>query len=301
MAILSNDMIPPERVEHVIFAGYGIGFFFLFIHLLFGKKAMAIGGRVAKVFVEFQRKSFHMIGGCFNCSLYHWGMKFGVFHSGYSGDAVATNPDGKRVDAAAAFLSGCIAIWFLEASRLMIPAVQRWFLRSFKGLIREKEVNKASGVAYFIPGCVAAMMAAPSHFAIMGILFLSIGDAAASIGTAGGFIPVGSSPRKVEGSIGCFIVCWVIGTYLGLGVHNSAITAGIVSFGEVLSEVIGLDDNLVIPMLGVLGIKIAQASQFGQLACFAVGAVLTGVTLGLVVGSTTSANQDSPLKKRKEK
>lgn len=32
-------------------------------HRCFGKKAEEIGGRVAKVFVEFQRKSFHMIGG----------------------------------------------------------------------------------------------------------------------------------------------------------------------------------------------------------------------------------------------
>lgn len=301
MQILSNAMIPTDRVERVIFAGYGIGLFFLIFHLIFGKKAMSKGGRIAKVFVELQRKSFHMIGGCFNCSLYHWGLKKGYFYSAYSGDALATNPEGTRMDAAAAFISGCFAVWFLEASRLMIPFVQRWYLKSFKGLIRDKEVDKAAGIAYFIPGCVAAMMAAPSNFALMGILFLSIGDAAASIGTAWGYIPVGSSKRKVEGSIGCFLVCFAIGLYFNLGLYNSAITSGIVTFGEVLAEVIGLDDNLVIPMLGVLGIKIAIASQFTQMAKFAVGAVVFGVGLGVLVGSTTSANQDSPLKKQKAK
>lgn len=301
MATLSNSMIPTERVEQVIYCGFLIGFALMITHILFGKKAIAKGGRIAKIFVEFQRKSFHMIGGCVNCSLYHWGIKKGYFHSAYMADAAATNPEGTRLDGASAFIAGCFAIWFVEASRLMIPSVQTFFLKSFKGLIRDKEVNKASGVAYFIPGCVAAMMAAPSHFAIMGILFLSIGDAAASIGTAGGFIPVGTSPRKVEGSIGCFLACFGIGVYLGLSPYHSIVTALIVAVGEVLSEVIGLDDNLVIPMLGVLGIRIALASQFLQMAYFAGGASVMVTLLGLIIGATTSANQSSPIKKAKEK
>lgn len=300
MATLSNSMIPTERVEQAIYFGFFLGFCLMIIHIIFGKKAIAKGGRVAKIFVEFQRKSFHMIGGCVNCSLYHWGIKKGYFHSAYMGDAAATNPEGTRLDGAAAFIAGCFAIWFVEASRLMIPCVQNFFLKSFKGLIREKEVNKASGVAYFIPGCVAAMMAAPSHFAIMGILFLSIGDAAASIGTAGGFIPVGTSIRKVEGSIGCFFACFGIGMYLGLTPYHSCITSLIVAFGEVLAEVIGLDDNLVIPMLGVLGVRISLASQFFQMACFAAAASTMVVLLGLIVGATTSANQSSPINKQKE-
>jgi dolichol kinase len=125
----------------------------------------------------------------------------------------------------------------LEASRLMIPAVQRWYLSSFKGLIREKEINKAAGIAFFLPGALAAMLAGPSNIANMGILFLSIGDAAASIGTAAGYIPVGSSPRKVEGSIGCFVVCSAIGIWLGLEPTVALTASALVSFGEVLAEV----------------------------------------------------------------
>jgi dolichol kinase len=299
--VLSKEMISNERLECAIYAGFIIGSTLMLIHIIFGKLALAQGtkenSRIHRVFIEFQRKSFHMIGGCINCSLYHWGMKKGLLYSAYMGDGAGPRPAGS-LDAAAAFIAGCFAIWALEASRLMIPYVNKWYLQSFKGLIRDKEVDKASGVAFFIPGCVAAMMAAPSNFAIMGILFLSIGDAAASIGTAWGYIPVGTSKRRVEGSIGCAICCYLIALYLGLDSYVALVTALVVSFGEVLAEVIGLDDNLVIPMLGVLGVRIALSSQFGAMATFAFYTICTGVVLGVLVGATTSKNQGSPLKKQ---
>jgi len=300
--ILSNDMIPTEKVECAIYGGFIIGASLMLIHILFGKFAMSYGPthRIAKVFVEFQRKSFHMIGGCINCTLYYWGMKKGYLYSAYMGDATGEKPAGS-LDGAAAFIAGCFAVWFFEASRLMIPFVNRWYLKSFKGLIREKEVDKATGVAYFLPGCVAAMMAAPSHFAIMGILFLSIGDAAASIGTAWGFIPVGTSKRKVEGSIGCILCCYGIGVFLGLNSYVALVTGLVVGFGEVLAEVIGLDDNLVIPMLGVLGVRIAITSQFAAMFYFASSAMGLCILLGLIIGATTSKNQDSPVKTRQKK
>ena len=304
--ILDNSMIPAEKVEYAIYGGFIIGTCLMIIHMIFGKWAMSLGtketSRIHRVFIELQRKSFHMIGGCINCSMYYFGIKKGFLYSAYMGDATpaSARPAG-ALDGAAAFIAGCFAVWVLEASRLMIPFVNRWYLKSFKGLIRDKEVDKASGVAYFIPGCVAAMMAAPSHFAIMGILFLSVGDAAASIGTAWGYIPVGTSKRRVEGSIGCIICCYFIAVFLGLSPSISLITALVVAFGEVLAEVIGLDDNLVIPMLGVLGVRIALAAQFAAMAWFAFYAICLGVVLGVVVGATTTKNQDSPLKKMKGK
>ena len=60
------------------------------------------------------------------------------------------------------FLAICFATWMLEASRLMIPFVRDWYLSTFKGLVREKEFNRAAGVAYFLPGSLAAMLAGVS-------------------------------------------------------------------------------------------------------------------------------------------
>lgn len=64
-----------------------------------------------------------------------------------------------------------------------------------------------AGIAFFLPGSLAAFMSADPDLAILGILFLSIGDAGASIGTAAGSFPVGTSSRMVEGSIACWTLC----------------------------------------------------------------------------------------------
>ena len=280
---LTNEMLDTGRVEQLILGGFCIGGGLLITHLVFGKSANKAGGRVEKVFVEFQRKAFHMIGGCIICSCYHWGIKYNVLKP-----AFAPPGDSKAMDAGAAFLAISLICWVIEASRLCVPSVQAWYLKTFKGLIRQKEHNKAAGIAYFLPGSLAAMLAAPSNFAILGILFLSVGDAAASIGTAFGYIPVFNSARKVEGSIGCFTVCLVLAIYAGLSPGVSLIASVFVTLGEVLAEIIGLDDNFVIPMLGVLGVRIALYPQLGQMAgvmCVGLG---LGVGLAAIVGATTS-------------
>lgn len=270
----------------MIYGGFICGGCLLGVHLAFGKAAKGKGGRIEKMFVEFQRKAFHMIGGCIICSCYHWGIKHKFIRSAFSPETDSTAMDG-----GAAFLAISFVCWMVEASRLTIPAVQSWYLKTFKGLIRQKEHSKAAGIAYFLPGALAAMMAAPSHFAILGILFLSVGDAAASIGTAGGYIPVGTSSRKVEGSIGCFLVCTGLAIYAGLSTQVALIASGFVTFGEVLAEIIGLDDNFVIPMLGVLGVRIALFPQLGQMAAVMCVGLGIGVALAAIVGSTTSKDK----------
>ena len=280
---LNNRMLDTGKLEQLIFGGFILGGAMLLVHLGLGKAAKKAGGRIEKIFVEFQRKAFHMIGGCIICSCYHWGIKRQVIKSAFAPDA-----QGDAMDGGAAFLAISFVSWIVEASRLTIPAVQSWYLKTFKGLIRQKEHSKAAGIAYFLPGALAAMLAAPSNFAVLGVLFLSIGDAAASIGTAGGYIPVGTSPRKVEGSIGCFLVCTGLAIYSGLATDVALIASGFVTFGEVLAEIIGLDDNFVIPLLGVLGVRIGLSPQLGQMALVMGAGLGIGVGLAALVGSTTS-------------
>mmetsp|Transcript_41465 Transcript_41465/g.119534 ORF Transcript_41465/g.119534 Transcript_41465/m.119534 type:complete len:306 (-) Transcript_41465:171-1088(-) len=291
MITLNNNQLKTKRIEALIFFGYALGASLLAAHKTYGKQAEEMGGRIAKVFVEFQRKSFHMIGGCLICSWYHWGIKWGAMAPAFQpiGEAAAAAAAGGKspMDAGICFLGGCLVTWMIEAARLQCPPVQRWYLGKFKGLVREKELTKAAGTAYFIPGALAAMMAAPSNYAVLGVLFLSIGDAAASIGTAAGRIPVGSSSRKVEGSIGCFAVCTMLGRFAGLRGNIAARTSLLVAIGEVLAEVIGLDDNFVIPMLTVLGARLAMNQQLGKLLAVMGGSLGAGVLLGAAVGSST--------------
>lgn len=82
-----------------------------------------------------------------------------------------------------------------------------FFLAStLKNSVRSR-VCVCAGIAFFLPGSLAAFMSADPDLAILGILFLSIGDAGASIGTAAGSFPVGTSSRMVEGSIACWTLC----------------------------------------------------------------------------------------------
>mmetsp|Transcript_113106 Transcript_113106/g.325148 ORF Transcript_113106/g.325148 Transcript_113106/m.325148 type:complete len:318 (-) Transcript_113106:170-1123(-) len=296
---LSNSLVRTARLEKLIIFGLALGTTLMTLHSKYAKNAEEAGGRVAKVFVEFQRKAFHMIGGSMICASYHWGIKKGLLTSAFQslgGATEAAARAGKNpMDAGVYFLGASMVCWMVEAARLMCPSVQKLYLGSFKGLIRQKEINKAAGIAYFLPGALAAMLAAPSNIANLGILFLSIGDAAASIGTAAGSIPVGTSSRKVEGSIGCFAVCSALGVAAGLPSRIAMSTSAVVSLGEVLAEVIGLDDNFVIPMLTVLGLRLSLNAQLGRMVAVMGGTLGAGVLLGAVVGSTTPAARKAAL------
>ncbi|KAG2486064.1 hypothetical protein HYH03_015270 [Edaphochlamys debaryana] len=278
--------ISTEKIESALGYGAVLGTCFLLLNALFGKSAKKKGGRTGRVFVELQRKSFHMIGGCILAACYQWGMKWGYFTSAFLGSDHLANIPNRPFDGGSAYVALCLIEWIIEFIRLQVPAVRTMWLRTFRGLVREKEHNAASGLAYFLPGITAAMLAAPPNAAILAILYLSVGDAAASIGTAAGVIPVGSSKRRVEGSIGCFIVCSVIGAYVGLETRVALMSAGIVTLGEVLAEVIGLDDNFVIPLMGVVGLRIALAPQYGYMAATMGAGVGVGAALGLVVSFT---------------
>jgi len=98
---------------------------------IFGKRAKVAGGRTAKVFIELQRKSFHMIGGCILGSVYHYGVKYGALSSAYMGEKGMNDVmmmEGKRpFDAGAAYMSLSFLVWMLEAARLQVKVKSWWW------------------------------------------------------------------------------------------------------------------------------------------------------------------------------
>jgi dolichol kinase len=169
----------------------------------------------------------------------------------------------------------------------LVPNLARLFyFPVWAGLARKTSIILLAGSAKTIMLALCNVL----YDAQTGILFLSIGDAAASIGTAAGYIPVGSSPRKVEGSIGCLVICTGLGIFCGLDSIVALTAALLVSFGEILAEVIGLDDNLVIPMLSVLGVRIALSPivVWQHMLMMMCTGLAIGVMLGAVVGFTST-------------
>ena len=61
------------RLEYLMWGCMGMGIGFSVLQKTFGGWGAKQGGRTAKVFIELQRKSFHMIGGCIICLIYHYG------------------------------------------------------------------------------------------------------------------------------------------------------------------------------------------------------------------------------------
>eukprot|EP00408_Alexandrium_pacificum_P016531 CAMPEP_0171201658 /NCGR_PEP_ID=MMETSP0790-20130122/24602_1 /TAXON_ID=2925 /ORGANISM="Alexandrium catenella, Strain OF101" /LENGTH=287 /DNA_ID=CAMNT_0011667061 /DNA_START=89 /DNA_END=953 /DNA_ORIENTATION=- len=276
---LSNDLVDAGRLESMIFAGFICGASMLAVHRAFVGSAKQAGGRIEKVFVELQRKSFHMIGGCIICSVYHWGIKHGLLTSACrSAGASTASASSYAMDGGAAFLSLSLVSWLLEASRLMFPAVQRWYMESFSGLVREKERAKAAGIAYFLPGALAAMLAAPSNVAVLGILLQH---------PRGLLLAEGGGQRRVlPGGL-------AMAVFAGLPVGVSLVTCTLVTLGEVLAEVIGLDDNFVIPLLGVLGVRIGIYPQLGHMLAVMCIGLGVGAGLGAVVSASKASKKDS--------
>lgn len=292
VGVFLQDEIDESRLEQAIWLGAAIGFFMLMIHVFFGQAGRASRSpKVVKVSIEIQRKSFHIIGGCFLAASYFYSIRFGLVTSACLAEAT---PSHDKIDSALAALALVFLTWLTDAARINFPKLSDWYLARFRGLVREKEFKQAAGMAYFTAGSLAAMLASPADTAILGILFLSLGDAAASLGTAAGSIPVGKSTRKVEGSIGCLVVCFLLSLFVGVAPFTALVAACLVSLGEVTAEVIGVDDNQVLPLFGVLGLRLARVPQF--LMMFSVMAVglCTILALGVAVAFTTSVRRGDP-------
>uniref|UniRef100_A0A0G4HCC6 Dolichol kinase n=1 Tax=Chromera velia CCMP2878 TaxID=1169474 RepID=A0A0G4HCC6_9ALVE len=248
----------------------------------------AVSGKTARLAAELQRKSFHMIGGIAICAVYHFGIKHGFL---IPGNLSGGNREREgTLDGAVLFMFVTAVVWSIEVSRIIFPSLQTLYMSAFKDLVRAKEKTKAAGIAYFLPGALGAMLAFPPGVAILGILYLSAGDTAASIGTALGNIPIGNTPRKVEGSVGCLVVSLALGLALSLPLDVALVAAVTVTVAEVMAEIMQLDDNLVIPMMGGLGVHIGcNPPPYGRiLLCLMIGLVI-GVGLGAGVGALSSS------------
>ncbi|CAO3581901.1 unnamed protein product [Absidia cylindrospora] len=148
-------------------------------------------------------------------------------------------------------------------------------------LMRQSEVSsKVNGVVYYITGCLIAIYLFPRDIAALSILYLSWTDPTASIcGRLWGKYTPRCGNKSLAGSLGAWMVGSVV-TYLFYGIwqyyskaiwtvyptsydahahHHPHTTlplwllslyGGIVSaFSEFIGDGLGLDDNLVIPVV----------------------------------------------------
>lgn len=137
-----------------------------------------------------------------------------------------------------------------EVMRLGLPSLNRWFVRWFAPLLRREEGTGLTTSSYFLAGCMITVLAVPKHIAVPAILFVALGDpAATAIGLWKGHIRPWR--RSVEGHIACLVVCLLVGSLLACTLEGLSLTVAIVgAVSATLFEAlpIPLDDNFTIPV-----------------------------------------------------
>ena len=157
---------------------------------------------------------------------------------------------------------GALTVLFLafEVVRLRASKVNSWFFTYFRLLLREEEMSRPTGASYVLIAAVVAFLAFPIELAILAVLFLAVGDPAATfVGRYVGRRRLFG--RSVEGDIACLVTCLAIGAgfhYAGSGVPLWIALAGAVTATVAQGIRLGVNDNLSMPLFALLVMWLLQ-------------------------------------------
>lgn len=157
-------------------------------------------------------------------------------------------------------LAAATALFLIfEAARLHSPSLNQRFLGWFAPLLREEESARPTGSSYFLIACLITALAFPSHIAAPAILFLSLGDPAATlVGVWKGQTKLWD--KSVEGHLACLISCFLVAILLastldGLSLTVALVGAAVATFFQALPRT--LNDNFTIPLGGAACMRVA--------------------------------------------
>lgn len=152
------------------------------------------------------------------------------------------------------FLTGAVGA---EVARLRNPAFNEKCIRFFAPIIRLNEVDRISGMPYYIASAMFAIGVFPKPVAVLSLLYLALGDPIASLV---GILYKGRSLSIMEGksfhgTFAAFSVCavttWVYLSSTGMHGLNLIRLTLLGGFAGALAELLPLDidDNLTIPIV----------------------------------------------------
>lgn len=146
---------------------------------------------------------------------------------------------------------------FMETARLRSPALNERILRFWGPIMRTSEVNRISGVPYYIASAILAIAIFPKTIAVLAILFLAIGDPIASIA---GILYGDRGPRfangksligSLAGVLACAAISFIFLKAAGIGGGHLAILTALGGLAGGGAEILPLeiDDNFSIPIV----------------------------------------------------
>jgi dolichol kinase len=145
----------------------------------------------------------------------------------------------------------------VESARLRIPAFNEKVMRICGPIMRHNEVSRFSGTPYYIMSAILAVGIFPKPVAILSVLYLALGDPAASLV---GILYGKDSLRIAEGKsligsaagvITCALVTFVYLMSLGISDGSVIVLSVVGGLAGGLAELLpfDLDDNFTIPVI----------------------------------------------------
>ena len=165
------------------------------------------------------------------------------------------------VMAVAASATAMLAI--AEVTRLSSGPVNRWVFRRFGWLLKPREERRVTSGSYLVAASLVTLALFQTPVAVLAILYLAVGDPAASIvGTRFARlrlpVPVPWTPRErqaksVEGTLAFLAAALAVAALLrGVGVYGVFWPAALGALAAALAELLPapVDDNVTVPLAG---------------------------------------------------
>lgn len=143
----------------------------------------------------------------------------------------------------------------LEYARNNWPIVNQWTIRVLGPIMRQSEVNRVSGVPFYLGSCLFSVLVFPKYIQVLAILHLVFGDPSSSFfGVLWGKDKLFPN-KSLQGTLGGFVVCTLVtGAYLriiGFTDERFLLLALIGGFAGAVAELlpVNIDDNFAIPLI----------------------------------------------------
>ena len=155
------------------------------------------------------------------------------------------------------FITGVFIAW--EIARFVSPSVNRWTTSHLRIVLKREEQLQPTGTTSLLLASLVVFFLFEKYIAITSILFVAIGDLAASIiGDKYGKHAV--FKKSLEGSLACLMACLLIGMLMTR--LSATITLPTVAYGAICATVaeilpIPADDNFTMPLFSAGAMALA--------------------------------------------
>ncbi len=150
-----------------------------------------------------------------------------------------------------------IAMLVVEFYRFWQKNFKKTFWWIFGLVLRRHELRDFTGATYLLFASVLCVAFFPPQLVFFALSFLAIGDTfAAMVGMNFGQRPLSGGRKSLEGSLACFVSCFIFALAFGLHPLVSFVGALVATLAEL--SCVPLDDNIKIPLSSALAMALFQ-------------------------------------------